>query len=158
MKTRFPWFGLAVLGFCAWQARDLFTAWRHAPFDRFDAPAFAVWTLPVALAVRRGRAAAGVASPTLLLLAAVGTLLGSALDLNVLQNAALAVALGSFVVSGAALVPWLLAAPAWMPAFGWLTSGSGVAAVSAARLAVAGAASFWACRCIGWPSSHTRPA
>ena len=147
MKTNSPWFGLAVLGFCGWQARDLFTAWRHAPFDRFDAPAFALWALPVILVAIRERTPR-VVNPTLLLAAAATTLLGSALDLNLLQNLALASVFGSFVVSRAALVPWLLAAPAWMPVFGWLTSGLGAAGVAAARLAVAGAASFWACRMV----------
>ncbi len=73
------------------------------------------------------------------------TTLGSALDLNVLQNAALAAALGSFAASRTAFAPWLLAAPAWWPAFGWAVSGWGAGAVAAARLTVAGAAAAWGC-------------
>ncbi len=84
--------------------------------------------------------------PTLLLVAAGTTLLGSMLDLNVLQNLSLAAVLGSFAVTDRWTVPWLLAAVVWMPMFGWFVSAAGFAGVAAARLAVAGAATYWGCR------------
>lgn len=144
MKRTPPFLIFATVGFCVWQARDLFNAWRYAPFDRFDPLAFVVWLLPV-VAARIRRRDGFPLNPTVLLLAAGTTMLGSTLDLNVLQNLALAAALGSFVVCRASLVPWLLAAPAWMPVFGWVGSGGGFAAVAAMRLTLAGVASAW-----GW--------
>ena len=141
MKRNFC--ALAGVGFCIWQARDLFTAWRYGPFDRCDPLAFVLWVVPVVLTWAR-RDASPV-NTTLLLAAAAVTTLGSALDLNVLQNAALAVALSSFAASRTAFAPWLLAAPAWWPAFGWAVSGWGAEAVGASRLMVAGAAAAWGC-------------
>jgi hypothetical protein len=144
-STLFVWL---VLAFCLWQSRDLLDAWRHAPFDRLDPLVFAIWASPLALAWVRHGIGAG-ANVTLLLLAATVSLLGAISDLNVLQQVALAAALGSCLASdAAALTPWLLAAIAWMPAFGWFASALGLQGVIAARLTIAVTAAAWGWRAL----------
>jgi hypothetical protein len=150
MKHRSPVLAVSVLGFCAWQSRDLWDAWRHAPFDRLDPLVFAIWVSPALFAFCLGRVS-GAANAILLLIAAAASLLGAISDLNVLQQLALAAALASFVPANAFVMPWLLASVSWMPVFGWCGSGWGLPAVIAARLLLALAAAVWGCRLLSTP-------
>ena len=148
MKPRSTGFAVFVLGFCAWQSRDLLTAWREAPFDRIDPVAFAIWLAPLAFAWTRGRVS-GAINSTWLLLAAAATLLGAITDLHVLPHLALAFALASFLPTKTPVLPWLPAAVAWMPVFGWGSSGLGWPVVIAVRLLVVFPAAIWECRLLG---------
>lgn len=144
MTRRHPFFAIAVLGFCAWQSRGLFDAWRHAPFDHLGWLAFAVWVLPVALTLCRNGAAIEI-NESLLLAAALCSLIGAATDINLVQHIAFAAALGIFAYSKRRLAVWLATAAAWMPVFGWLTSNFGTGRVAFVRIVAAVAASAWAC-------------
>jgi hypothetical protein len=158
MKRRAIFFAVFVLGFCAWQSRDLLVAWRHAPFDRADPVAFAIWLVPVAFAWAHGRIN-GLANSTWLLVAAAASLLGAITDLHLLPQLALAFALASFLPANTSILPWLLAAVAWMPVLGWGSSavGLGWPAVTAVRLLLALPAAIWECRLLSATNAASTP-
>jgi hypothetical protein len=145
VKRRGAIFAVGGLIFCVWQSRDLWTAWRHAPFDRMDPLVFAIWVAPGAFAWSHGRIS-GAVNSTWLLMAAAASLLGVVTDMHVLPQFALAFVLASFLPANTSVLPWLPAAVAWMPVFGWGGSELGWPAVMAARLLLAILAAIWECR------------
>jgi hypothetical protein len=130
---------LAVIGFCAWQASSLLTAWRHSPFDRLGWLSFAIWLAAAVVAVVRHPTRPE--NSTLLAFAAVAlALLGRLLDLNALLSGALALSVCSLVPGSGRRLLWLAGAISWMPALGWLAHGFPSLAVAGARVLLALAA------------------
>ena len=127
--------GIAICLYTAWNARDLFSAWRHAPYDRMDALAFAVWIVPAFVCLIRGTEAGFPRLIAGLLL----SLAGSLVDLNFLKQAALACALAGFARSGPASWFWLACSVSWMPVLGWCASAAGPFPVQILRILLAAA-------------------
>jgi len=124
--------GAAVVLFCAVQCRSLVSAWLSSPFDHFGWAVFGMWLCPVVFGLFRP----GPPKPLeWLLVAAAGcSLTGAGLDFNALRNIGLAFSLAAFLPSPAPVaLLWAGVAVAWMPVFGWLGSGIGLAAILAAR-------------------------
>lgn len=128
--------GFVVCLYCAWEARDVMAAWLHSPFDKLGAVAFLVWALPLVVLYR-----ASSPPPTWLFVALGITLLGVAMDLNVMKDAGFAVVCAS--IAGVATsrivsrVVCLGTAASWLPALGWIFSGRGPVEVNCLRVAVA---------------------
>ena len=131
---------VAVACFCAWQASDLLTAWRHAPLDRLGWLAFAIWSAPVAVGMLfspEAKSNSVAASVIALVLGFTGRLL----DVNGLLCIALALALSAFVQGGPRKLLWLAGGVAWMPVLGWLARDASSNAIVCLRLATSAAAS-----------------
>lgn len=142
-RTR-PWAEWAVLLFAAWRSRDLLNTWQHSPRDRLGWLALVVWLAPLApqLVNRRGQAGANA---YMVGAAIVCGLLGELAEVHFCNHVALALALAAWLKGSLHALPWMLAAAAWMPVFGW-----GLADVSSGRvlicrlaLALAGVTSYW---------------
>ena len=117
---------LAGLGFCVWQARDLFTAWRYAPFDRLDPAAFA--SMDGAGDPDVGKARWVFRSIPPLSVANRRHADDPRFRARSQRAAKRGAGGGAWAVSrqrGLAFAPWLLGAVAWWPAFGWAVSGGG---------------------------------
>lgn len=148
-EKSFPLVGLAVPLFCAWQARDLITAWQHSPHDRLGWLALLVWLAPVARRVAgkaRGKARAELAASFILMGAAIGCGLASELtELHFLGHVALALAMAGWLKNSWRSLLWLAAAVAWMPVFGWWLAPVSGALILPLRLALAlvGAFCLW---------------
>lgn len=130
---------LAIAAFCAWQASDLLTAWRHSPFDRLGWLSFAIWMAPsVVIPVSPSELKPDSTLSSVLALATL--LVGRVLDLNALLCVALALSLSAFVPTSPRKMFWLAGAVAWMPVLGWLAHDLPTIAVSSIRLVTAAAA------------------
>ncbi|MEW6159417.1 MAG: hypothetical protein AB1813_18475 [Verrucomicrobiota bacterium] len=124
-KSRFVappeiWLSSAILVYCAWQARDLLSAWRHSPFDAFGWVIFLIWLIPAAagaFAVTRTRFNLLMATAALVL-----SFVGELGSLNFLKYWGLASALAAWGRFSWAHCLWWISAAAWMPFFGWMTS------------------------------------
>ena len=80
--------GLAIAFLTAWNARALFEAWRHSPFDRADAVAWVIWMAPVvASLLGSGEASLGWLIATLAI-----SMAGAFLELNLAKQIGFAVA------------------------------------------------------------------
>ena len=141
----FPLVAVAVPFFCAWQSRDLINAWQHSPHDRLDWLALLVWLLPLAACVAGKRRAELSANFILLGGAIVTGLLGELSELHFLNHLALALALAGWLKISFRSLPWLLAAVAWMPVFGWWLAPFSEPMILPLRLALAlaGALCLW---------------
>ncbi len=127
---------LAVLMFCAWQAADLITAWRHSPFDRLGWLSFAVWLLPIGFGLFRGTTLPTGSLP-LTAAALVVCLVGRVLDMHLIICGALALAGAALAPAGPRRFLWLIGALCWMPVTGWLLHSFPASAVAAFRLSLA---------------------
>jgi hypothetical protein len=144
---------LAVVAFCAWQARDLLAAWQYSATDRLAWCALLIWCLPTLYCWFRtevdaqpGLAAKpnGSASFWLMTAALVSTTLGQLGGIHTLQHFGLATALVALArPSWVTTLPWLIGAVSWMPLLGWLTQASSPANLIPLRFALAAAASGW---------------
>lgn len=138
--------GLAVCLYAAWESRGLAVAWFNSPYDRFDFFAFLVWVFPVALAVL----CSDSASPLFLCGALVFSGAGVVLDMNVLDNAGLAIALAAFIPNirsnRAVQAVWLTGAVSWMPALGWFLNSDGTKTVGGLRMSLAVCTTAFLCR------------
>jgi len=139
---------LAITGFCLWQSSDLFSAWRHSPFDRLGDLAFLVWTIPLLWSLKTPPTAFPLGLGTLALAVCF---LGGLGSLNALKYIGLALALVS-LAGRASQRPWfwLGASIAWMPSLGYLlqialgrSSLNLSWAIAAVRLGLASAAAAW---------------
>jgi len=146
MKVRFPNLGAewAVLGFCAWQASDLLTAWRHSPFDRWGWLAFGIWLAPTLAAAFGFHAPRPTTprTPRLAWLALAVGLAGVLTDMHFLKHGALALACAAVTPFCGLGSLWLVLSLAWMPALGWLLGGLSVFGVASTRLALAALAAL----------------
>jgi hypothetical protein len=131
---------VAVACFCAWQASDLLTAWRHSPLDRLGWLAFAIWSAPVAVGMSFSPDAKSNSVAASVIALALG-FTGRLLDVNGLLCVALALALSVFVQGGPRKLLWLAGGVAWMPVLGWLARDASSSAVVCLRLATSAAAS-----------------
>lgn len=138
------WPALAVLAYAAWNASDLIGAWRHSPFDHAGWIAFLVWLLPALPAMVRFRPVDAVRPAVALVL----SFCGSMAQLNVMEHAALAVAVGMPARKGLATWVWLAGAVSWMPALGYACGemGLGVGAAGVLRVVLAAIAAIVAWR------------
>jgi len=146
MKVRVPKRGAewAVLGFCAWEAADLWTAWQHSPFDRLGWLAFGIWLAPT-LAAASGFCAPGPTtrrSVQLAWLGLVNCLAGIVTDLHVLKHVALALGCAAVTPTFRLESLWLVLSLTWMPALGWLLDGLPAFGVASTRLALAALAAL----------------
>ncbi len=130
--------GLAVCLYCAWESRDIMTAWIHSPFDKMGALAFLIWSFPLLILYH-----ASGPRPVWLAAALGITLLGVALDLNVIKDAGLAVIFASMagIATGRAMsrIFCLGTAASWLPALGWILSARGPFTVNCLRVGIAAA-------------------
>ncbi len=111
-----------VLGYCAWQATDLGTAWRsHSP-EAWGGLMLALWLVP---AIRSAFRDSESDRPQERLLAAAVCLsfVGQITWLNCLQHLALALAIAGWRQPQPHQRVWLAAALLWMPACGWFVDG-----------------------------------
>jgi hypothetical protein len=141
MKTKLPNLGVewAVLAFCAWQASDLVTGWRHSPFDRLEWLALGIWLTPTLLSAG-GFRAPGPATNRSVVLAwlALAVCLGGLLtDMHFLKHGALALACAAVTPAFRLGILWLGLGVAWMPSLGWLVHGLPASGVVTLRLALA---------------------
>ena len=127
---------LAVFAFCAWQAADLITAWRHSPFDRLGWLSFAIWLLPLGFVWFWGPATPTGSLP-LTAAALVTSLAGRVLDMHLIICGALALAGAALAPAGPRRFIWLIGALCWMPVTGWLLHSLPASAVAALRLSLA---------------------
>jgi hypothetical protein len=139
--------GAAITVYAAWNARNLVSAWLHAPFDRRGIPAFVLWNVPIACLwisrllnsrnpkseIRNRRCPV---SPVAFAIALVVSFSGVAADLYVLEYLGLAIALAGFLPVRPATFAWLACACAWMPAAGWAFSSCGPALVNSFRAVI----------------------
>ena len=144
MKSARAWplVELAILFFAAGLSCDLVNAWRHSPPDRLGWLALLVWLAPLALRLRSDRAASS-ANFYLLGMAIGCGLLGKLTEIHFLNHVALALAFGAWMKFSWCTLPWLLAAVAWMPTFGWLLANFSGGLVFTLRLVLAGGTVFW---------------
>ena len=140
----FPLVELAVLIFAAVLSRDLLSAWQHSPHDRLGWLALLVWLAP--LAQRLARGPRPVPADFYLLAAAIlSGLLGRLAEVHFLNHVALVLALGAWLEFSRRTAPWLLAAVAWLPVFGWWLADCSAGTVLFFRLALAlaGVMAYW---------------
>lgn len=141
MNGRIPRLGVewAVLGFCAWQAADLLTAWQHSPFDRLGWLALGIWLAPT-LAPAFGFRAPRPMTPRsvqLCWLGLVTSLFAILTDMHFLKHGALAFACAAFTPPFRFWRLWFALSLAWMPALGWLLGGLPALGVTSTRLGLA---------------------
>jgi len=144
MKSTRSWplVELAILYFAAWLSRDLLNAWQHSPHDRLGWLALLVWLTPLARRLKNDRTELSANSYLLGAAIACG-LLGELAEVHFLSHVAMALALGAWLKISLRSLLWLLAAVAWMPAFGWWLAGFSGGSVLILRLVLAGVSSFW---------------
>ncbi|GAB4455733.1 MAG: hypothetical protein OHK0029_12300 [Armatimonadaceae bacterium] len=113
---------LAVIVFCAWQARNLLHTWQDAPIESGSVVLFLVWLLPGVRVSWSEPAQIGLG-----IAAVVFAALRSITDLNVLAHVGLALAVAALPLHDDTVrrgLDWrrgvyVLGAIAWFPAFGW---------------------------------------
>jgi hypothetical protein len=140
-----------VLAFCAWQAPDLITAWRHSPFDRHGGIALLIWLAPLAASFAGIGARPGSGRLGLLLawLALATCVAGKLADMHFLNHVALALACAALAPQSRLSTLWLLMGLAWMPVLGWLLNSLPATVVSAIRMSMATLAALSV-----WPGAH----
>lgn len=145
---------VAIVAYCAWQARDIVGAWRHAPFDRLGWLSLLIWAFPLAWIWRREFQKNHAVGSATVLVAGLGiSLLGTLGEVNALCYLGLACALAGTVSWSWVLLPWLIAGVAWMPVFGYLVSRGAAGLILPGRLLLALAAALWL-----WKYKLGRPA
>jgi hypothetical protein len=132
--------GAAIALYAGWNARSLWGAWLHSPYDRSDPTAFLIWLLPIVIVWMRHFSrripptlATGIA-PFAIALAV--SFAGVAVDLRSLEYLSLAVALSGFIPFRPATLLWLPLAASWMPGTGWAFSSHGPLYVNCARIVI----------------------
>lgn len=104
---------IAILLYCAFQARSLLTDWGASPFMRFGSLAFIFWGWPfVWYSIKREAAP----NAPLLIFALITSLAGVLGSLNALTHIGLALALLGTAPPSLLLIPWLFTAITWIPA------------------------------------------
>lgn len=122
-----------LLGYAAWQSREIVASWRHAPFEQLGWLAFAIWLCPVLLRGGWRIQVPGLAAAGLAAVAA-----GQLGDLNALCQVGLAALLASTAPCRQRWL-WMLTAIAWLSPLGWLGSRTELppAALAAMRILIA---------------------
>jgi len=140
-KLRVEW---GVLGFCAWQAVDIVTAWRHSPFDSLGWLALGIWLAPTLASAFRSRAQGPLTRRSALLcwLALLTCLIGILTDMNFIRHVALALACAAITPAFRFWGFWLALSLAWMSSLGWLLDGMPSFGVASARLGLAAIAAW----------------
>lgn len=104
---------IAILLYCAFQARSLLVDWGASPFMRLGSLAFILWGWPLVwYSIKRETAP----NAPLLILALTTSLAGALGSLNALTHLGLALALLGTVPPSLLLLPWLFTALTWIPA------------------------------------------
>lgn len=146
MKSARSWplVELAILFFAMWLSRDLVNAWHHSPHDRLGWLALLVWLTPLALLLKNDRAELA-ANSYLLGAAILCGLLSELAEVHFLNHVALTLALSAWLKFSWRKLPWLLAAVAWMPIFGWWLAdfSAGMVLIFRLALALASVSAFW---------------
>ncbi len=124
--------GVAVALYAGWNARSLFDAWQHSPFDHWDVVAWMIWIIPPILSLRGTQEV----RLTWIITALVLTFAGALLDLNLLRHLGFAVACAGLTAPCRGFWLWLPMALTWMPAFGWLLSKYGLGLIAIGLLRV----------------------
>lgn len=131
-------FGLSlrfwVLGYCIFQVGDLVGAWRPGGPEGSGPLIFALWLLPIWVA-GMGRIVEDRPQKQLLAAALVLGLLGQLTWLNVLQHAALVLAIVGWRQPLPGQWWWVAASFLWMPASGWALAGLGASLALTLRIA-----------------------
>jgi hypothetical protein len=127
---------IAICGYAIWNARGLFSAWMHSPYDRCGGLAYLFWIGPVLFVWAGPSSDARRLNPAVFAIALACSFAGVVLDLSVLDYAALAIAIAGFVRSRPAIIPWLACSVSWMPAAGWGLSSHGALMVNLMRVAI----------------------
>ncbi len=126
---------MAVLFYCAWEARALLDAWRHSPLDAFGWAAFLIWIFPAAIVVWRRRPQK--LEPLLLGAGLLLSFAGAIGSLHLLSYWGLAFAVAGFGRISVFSLIWLAGAIGWMPMFGWFNNGLSGVVVAASRCTIA---------------------
>ena len=144
-----PWLEIIILVYCLWRCDDLFSAWRHSPYDRLGWLAFLVWLRPLKEFWRAGGVLAARSKTGICLLSAGLALvfMGDLGDLNLFRDLGLAAVLLSFASRRFSVI-WTASAVAWLPASGWIGSLLGLHPIlfSSARVLLAALATTWLLR------------
>jgi hypothetical protein len=134
---------LSILAYCVWQSADLLVAWSSNSPERIGWLAFCVWLLPV-LPLKRFASSRGDSPQNMFLGGAVLlTFLGQLTWLNCLQHLGLALAIVGWKQPIVGQRLWLISIAFWMPAVGWLTSGTLGGFEAVARVILLGALVAW---------------
>ncbi len=112
----------AITLYCAWNARDLVSAWQNCSFDRYDWLIMIIWLLPL-LFLKHIAKNETASEKTQLLFTGTGLLfsfIGGIGSLNVLEHVALALVIAGWMPCSWVQIIWLLSSISWMPALGWI--------------------------------------
>jgi hypothetical protein len=111
--------GICVLIYCAWQSADLLKTWRSNSPEAWGWVMFAIWIAPAICHAVRSEMPA---KPRLRVTAVVAalTLTGQMTELNVLQHAALVLAITKLRERLPGQWLMLISGFLWMPTCGWL--------------------------------------
>lgn len=123
---------LVLLGFAFFEARDLWFAWNHSPFDALGWLAFAIWVSPLFLNARKD-----VHQTKYVIVGIALILLGTIGELNAFIYFGLAAVLGGLQSWRQGRVLWLLGSLSWMPLFGYFLSQFLSCGVNLVRVALA---------------------
>jgi hypothetical protein len=116
---------LVILGYCTWQARELFKGWQSSPLENGVWMVFLIWLSPVilyylvpSLYAQQKKKIAHI----FLGLALLFSLIGTVSSLNTLHYFSVAIALAAMLPSCWLKSLWIIFAFIWMPGFGWMES------------------------------------
>jgi len=134
---------LSILGYCVWHSADLLGAWSSNSAERIAWVSFCVWVLPV-LPLKRFASSRGDAPQNVLLgVAVLLTFLGQLTWLNCLQHLGLALAVVGWKQPIVGQRLWIISSALWMPAVGWLSSGTLGGSEALARVILSAALVAW---------------
>jgi hypothetical protein len=111
------WLILCVLAYALYEAKDLWFAWNHSPFDAFGWMAFAIWIAPVFVPREKQ-----VYEPVFVMAGIGLILLGQMGELNLLKYLGLAAILAGLQAFKKGREVWLFCSLSWMPLFGYFLS------------------------------------
>jgi hypothetical protein len=131
----------AIIVYCGWNASNLFTV-SGISFESYQWIPLVIWAIPVFNSLISIRSFRG--NTYLLGLALAISFLSSIADLNVLAHIGFALALMSLLPVKGSLIPWYLAAIAWMPAFSYFGARYFPASVIWLRFLIAICGCLWA--------------
>lgn len=131
----------AIIVYCGWNASNLFTV-SGIRFESYQWTLLVIWIIPVIYSLVSRYAFSG--NSYLLGLALAISFFSSIADLNVLAHIGFALALMSLLPVKVSLIPWYLAAVAWMPAFSYFGARYFPASVIWLRFLIAILGTVWA--------------